>query len=82
MQGASIMVVTVTDDRGRLVASKPEELFSGPFDTTQDMNFDVFPDGQHFVMVEKDPDANPTKINVVQHWDAEVVRAAHAADSR
>ncbi|HUO66920.1 MAG TPA: hypothetical protein VMV37_05250 [Gammaproteobacteria bacterium] len=54
-------------------------LFDGPFDTSQDNNFDVFPDGNHFVMVETDPDANPTKINVVQNWAGEVARIAQSA---
>ena len=49
-------------------------LFSGPFDTTQDKNFDVFPDGSGFVMIEADPDARPTRLNVVQNWTRELRR--------
>jgi serine/threonine-protein kinase len=82
LQGASLMSAGVRSEGGTLSVSKPEELFSGPFDVTQDMNFDVFPDGQHFVMVETDPDANPTKLNVVQHWDTEIARIAQSAGSR
>ena len=76
------MAAAVTTDAEKLIVSKPEELFSGPFDTTQDDNFDVFPDGQHFLMVERDPDANPTKLNVVQHWGGEVARIVQAAQRR
>jgi serine/threonine-protein kinase len=82
MKGASVMAAAVTTDAEKLIVSKPEELFSGPFDTTQDDNFDVFPDGQHFLMVERDPDANPTKLNVVQHWGGEVARIVQAAQRR
>ena len=38
----------------------------------------MFPDGNHFVMVETDPDANPTKINLVQNWAGEVARIAQS----
>jgi Tol biopolymer transport system component len=80
MNGATLMVVPVTTDGGTLVAGKPELLFDGPFDTSQNHNFDVFPDGEHFVMVETDPDANPTKIDVVQNWAGEVARLAQSAE--
>ena len=79
MNGAAMMAVPVKTDGGTFAAGKPEALFDGPFDTTQDDNFDVFPDGNHFVMVETDPDANPMRINVVQNWAAEVARVAQSA---
>jgi hypothetical protein len=79
MDGATVMAVPVTTDGGTFVAGKPEALFDGPFDTSQNNNFDVFPDGRGFVMVEKDPDANPTKIDVVQNWAGEVARLAQSA---
>ena len=79
MSGASLVAVPVATDEDAFVPGKPEVLFDGPFDTTQNDNFDVFPDGTHFVMVETDPDANPTKINVVQNWAAEVARVAQLA---
>ena len=79
MNGATVMAVPVTTDGGAFVAGKPEALFDGPFDTSQNNNFDVFPDGRQFVMVEKDPDANPTKIDVVQNWGSEVARLAQTA---
>ena len=79
MNGASLVTMPVATDGGAFVPGKPEVLFDGPFDTTQNAHFDVFPDGTHFVMVETDPDANPTKINVVQNWAAEVARVAQLA---
>jgi serine/threonine-protein kinase len=78
MNGASVMAAAVTTEGGTFAAGKPEMLFDGPFDTTQNNNFDVFPDGEHFLMVETDPDASPTKINLVQHWADEVVRIAES----
>jgi serine/threonine-protein kinase len=79
MNGPTVMAVPVTADGKALVAGKPEALFDGPFDTSQNNNFDVFPNGREFVMVEKDPDANPTKIDVVQNWSGEVARLAQSA---
>jgi hypothetical protein len=38
------------------------------------MNFDISPDGTHFVMVESDPDARPTRVNVVLNWTEELKR--------
>ncbi len=79
MSGTTLMSVAVTTDGGTFVAGKPEMLFDGPFDTTQSDNFDVFPDGNHFVMIETDPGASRDKINLVQNWADEVARIAQSA---
>ena len=41
-------------------------------------NFDVFPDGQSFVMVKTDPESTPTRFNVVLNWLAELAERVHA----
>ena len=64
MQGAELWAATVETTGGTFVPGTPEWLFDGPFDTTQDADFDVFPDG-HFLMGEADPDARPTRLQVV-----------------
>ena len=74
MNGASLMSVPVDISARSFVAGTPVTLFTGPFDTTQDNNYDVFPDGQHFVMVEADPDARPTRLQVVLNWSEELKR--------
>ena len=79
MSGSSMWTVTVETRGASFVAGKPQHLFDGPFDTTQVGNFDVSPDGTRFVMVEADPDAKPTKINVVTNWAQEVQRVVRAA---
>ena len=62
--------------RGRqgetFVAGVPEVLLDGPYATTQDANFGVFPDGDHLLMVEVDPDAEPSRFRVVHNWDQEL----------
>ncbi len=72
MNGTAMMAVPI-DTRGRrLVAGKPQFLFDGPYDTTQDMNFDISPDGRRFVMVEADPDAKPTRFQIILNWTKEL----------
>jgi Tol biopolymer transport system component/tRNA A-37 threonylcarbamoyl transferase component Bud32 len=68
--GSSVIRVPV-DTRGPFVAGTPEMLFSGPFDLSY-TNFAVTKDGAHFVMVEVDPQARPTHINIVLNWPEEV----------
>jgi Tol biopolymer transport system component len=72
MNAAAMMAVSIQTRGPSLAAGTPEFLFDGPFDTTQDMNFDVSPDGTRFVMVEADPDASPTRLQVVLNWPAEL----------
>ncbi len=79
MNGPTLMAVPIEDQLESLRAGIPMELFSGPFDTTQDSNFDVFPDGNHFVMVEADPDARPSRLQLVYNWSAELRRLEAAS---
>ena len=51
MNGTAMMAVAVETRGTTYVAGKPQLLFDGPFDTTQDINFDISPDGTRFVMV-------------------------------
>ena len=74
LTGASVVSVAVDTSAESFVAGAPVTLFTGPFDTTQDNNYDVFPDGTHFVMVEADPDARPTRLQVVLNWSEELKR--------
>ena len=79
MNGTSMMVVAVEKRGASFVSGKPQLLFDGPFDTTQDMNVDISPDGRSFVMVEADPDAKPTKVNVILNWSEELARIVRGA---
>ncbi len=72
MNAAAMMAVPIQTRGTSLAAGTPGFLFDGPFDTTQDMNFDVSPDRTRFVMVEADPDASPTRLQVVLNWPAEL----------
>ncbi len=75
MNGATLMSVPF-DVKGSVFSpGTAAPLFAGPFDTTQDHNYDVFPDGEHFVMIEVDPDTRPTRLQFVQNWAEELRRA-------
>ena len=72
MNGADVMAVSVDTIEGTFTAGTPERLFDGPFDTTQADNFDISPDGTHFVMIEADPDARPSRFQLVINWSQEL----------
>ena len=50
----------------------PNDCLMVPFDTTQDDNFDISPDGTRFVMIEADPDARPSRFQFVLNWHEEL----------
>jgi eukaryotic-like serine/threonine-protein kinase len=73
MAGTTVMAVGMETKRGRLSAGTPKVLFTGPFETGSPQ-FDISPDGTHFVMVEADSDAKPTQIHLVTNWVDELKR--------
>ena len=72
MNGAAVMAVRIDAQGDAFVHGTPELLFEGPFDTIMDRNFDVSPNGTHFVMVEADPNAGADRFHVVQNWFEEL----------
>jgi hypothetical protein len=74
MNGASLMAVAVRSDGTKIVAGMPTALFSGPFDTTQDNNYDISADDSHFLMVEAAPEATMRALQVVLNWSLELDR--------
>jgi hypothetical protein len=71
--GTALYRVAINTRNNSFVARTPEMLFSGPFDLLT-AEYDVMPDGQHFVMVEADPSARPTQIQVILNWSDELTR--------
>ena len=80
LSGTSVMRVAVDSGGKAFRAGTPEALFSGPFDTSG-MNYSISKDGTHFIMVQPDPTARPTQLNVVQNWEDEVRRLVSPAPS-
>jgi serine/threonine-protein kinase len=72
MSGNAMMAVRVETRGNTFLPNAPELLFTGPFDTTQDHNFDVAPDESSFVMVEADQESRPTRLQVVVNWFEEL----------
>ncbi len=73
MNGMAMMAVAIEVRGATLDVAAPELLFTGPFETGSP-SFDISPDGTYFVMVEADPDAKPTQIQVVLNWAGELNR--------
>ena len=71
--GSALMRVPIEIRHGQFSAGSPELLFDGPFDTAY-TRFAVLPDGTGFVMVEVDPHARPTQIQVVVNWIEDLKR--------
>jgi serine/threonine-protein kinase len=67
--GESMFAVSVSVG-ATLEVGKPERLFGWPEGLVH--NFDVFPDGQSFVMVRTDPDDAPDRFRVVLNWSREL----------
>jgi eukaryotic-like serine/threonine-protein kinase len=72
--GTAMMAVAVHSQDGTLAVGKPQFLFDGPFDATQNFNFDISPDGKYFIMVETDPEATPSRLQIVLNWFEELKR--------
>jgi Tol biopolymer transport system component len=73
VNGTTIMAVAVQARGTTFIVQRPEALFSGPFETGSP-HFDITPDGRHFIMVEADPDARPTEIQLTANWMEEIRR--------
>ncbi len=74
--GPTMMAVDVTT-QPPFSAGKPRVLFEGSYlSVTQTMpSYDVFPDGNHFLMLKPNEQAkSPTQINIVQNWFEELKR--------
>jgi serine/threonine-protein kinase len=78
MSGREVMSVVVKTEGAAFSAAGPERLFEGPFETGSPQ-FDISADGSYFVMVEADPDARPTQIQVVLNWIQELAQSARRA---
>jgi eukaryotic-like serine/threonine-protein kinase len=68
-RGNAILAVTIAT-APTFTAGRPTELFTGPYDFTQQNNWDAGPDGR-FVMVKADP-ATTRQFQVVLSWFEEV----------
>ena len=69
--GDELMAVDVGTEKGQLIFGKPRVLF----ETALDSDFDVAPDGQHFVMVDRPPSPPPvTQLNLILNWGEELKR--------
>ena len=74
-QGRKMMVVTVKTEP-TFTVGEPRLLFEGEYllDPNGNANYDVFPDGKRFVMVEAVEESAPGQINVVLNWFEELKR--------
>ena len=57
-----------------LQVDRPQFLFAHglPFVSSEISSYDVTPDGQHFAMIESDPESAPTHFRLVTNWTEEL----------
>ncbi len=68
--GNTIMAVPI-EATPTFSAGRPEPVFSGPYDFSQESNWDVTPDGR-FLMIRPDPRSR--QLQVVLNWFAEITK--------
>ena len=69
--GDKLMLVDVGTERGQLNFGKPRVLFESAFHP----DFDVAPDGEHFVMADRPPSRPAvTQLNLILNWGEELKR--------
>jgi Tol biopolymer transport system component len=74
LNGSTLMAVPIRPGAGAaLEVGLPAPLFDGPF-FAGTYNVDVSPDGRSFVMIESDPSARHTQIDVVVNWAEDIKR--------
>ncbi|MDP9195040.1 MAG: protein kinase [Acidobacteriota bacterium] len=72
--GAAFMAARITDVGGTLTAGDPRKLFeihAAPGRSTFQAGYSIAPDGR-FLILQLDPRAVPTRIDVVQNWFEEL----------
>ena len=72
------MNVPVRTQRGTFIAGAPQPLFTWPHDlgTSQ---YTVSRDGKYFMMIESDPNATPTQLQIVLNWAEELKESQRSA---
>ena len=75
--GNRTMMAVAVATRPAFSASAPVELFSGKFVWGRVANYDIAPDGKHFVMVQASEETTP-EMRVVVNWFEELARSARA----
>ena len=79
-RGSSLMTVAVQTGTTFRVRGTPRELFAVPYDFSQDNNWDVTADGQHFVFVRSES-ATQAGLIVVLNW-FDTLRGTRGGDAR
>jgi Tol biopolymer transport system component len=75
-QGRRLMVIPVTTSDGTFVPGEPRSLFEGDYFEMQygEPNYDVAPDDERLLFVQRGGTNGPERLNVVQGWRSEIER--------
>ncbi len=78
-----MMAAAITADQ-TFSSENPRMLFEGPFVPTRrgEAAYDVAPDGERFLMVQREEQSVPNRIDVVLGWFEDLKRRAPAEQKR
>ena len=65
-RGSSMLTASI-ETAGGLSAGIPQTLFDGDLSFAE-LRFDVTPDGESFIMMQRSPESIPTRIEIVTNW--------------
>jgi len=72
------MMVASFSSQPRVTVSTPRILFEGVYEVDpfnhDGHNYDVMPDGEHFIMIRSEEESSATEIHVVLNWFNELER--------
>ena len=71
--GGQIMAVDVLD-RPDFAIAEPRRLFADVYDNSDQFNYAAFPDGNHFLMIERDPRGDGRQVELILNWTDELER--------
>ena len=77
--GRAMMVVSIETEPS-FSASRPQQLFTGPYLSTDETvgaikdHYDISPDGEHFLMIEMGPTQRDSEIHLILDWSEKLER--------
>ncbi len=70
--GGQMMAVEVLDGASFRIG-QPRRLFTDIYDDSDQFNYAVFPDGERFLMIERDPRGDGRHLEVILNWSQELL---------
>ena len=70
--GGQMVAVDVLD-RPAFAIGEPRRLFTDIYDNSEQFNYATFADGDHFLMIERDPRGDGRRVELILNWHQELL---------